>query len=259
MLRSTIKATTAALLMISAVMLTNPATVKAQDSSVSVEASLDFYNIYLWRGLLLTDDPVFQPYVGVSFEAGPVTITPNIWGNMDLGDANDNEGEFNEIDYAIDFSGDISDTVSYSAGALWYTFPDTDFDDTLELYVGLYFGVPLNPGVTLYWDVIEAEGVRIQFDVGESIPLVEDDSMAVSLDLGASIAIGDQNFNEFYYGTDDAAFTDFSLSAGLPIAFGDNLSITPTITQSWLVDSDISDASDDSANFLYGVSVGLAF
>ena len=61
----------------------------AEDSAIGVDVSADFYGKYIWRGQNLSDDPVFQP--GVSITWGK--LTAGFWGNMDLTNINGNSGD----------------------------------------------------------------------------------------------------------------------------------------------------------------------
>ena len=66
-------------------------TTKAEDD-VSVGVSADFFNKYVWRGQNLVDDWVLQPGVSIGYK----NLTASFWGNLDLTDENDYEGEFSE-------------------------------------------------------------------------------------------------------------------------------------------------------------------
>ena len=46
---------------------------------------LDLFSSYVWRGLSLTNKPVAEPALWVSFPAGNASITAGGWANIDLG------------------------------------------------------------------------------------------------------------------------------------------------------------------------------
>ena len=75
------------------------------DGEVSVGASADIFSKYVWRGQNLVDDWVLQP--GASIGYG--NLTASVWGNLDLTDENGYGGEFSEIDYTLDYSGQVPD------------------------------------------------------------------------------------------------------------------------------------------------------
>lgn len=68
--------------------------------TLEVGADAAVMSKYVWRGILLTDDPVLQP----SLTVGCLDVSINILGSMDLTDVNDNGKEFNELDFTIDYS-----------------------------------------------------------------------------------------------------------------------------------------------------------
>ena len=61
----------------------------------SIDAALDYNSKYVWRGILVTDDPVLQPSITFAFKG----FSLNIWANMDLTDVNDNDGEVKGSDF----------------------------------------------------------------------------------------------------------------------------------------------------------------
>lgn len=248
-----------ALLISALVMMVSPMALALDGVDVSVAA--DYYSKYVWRGQECFDGSVFQPSVGIA--KGGWSF--GIWGSMDLEDDNNNSSEFTEIDYTIDYSGEISgvEGLGYSVGGILYDFPnnggDPETDSTFELYVGLCMDTLLSPSVTIYQDV-KSDGTYVSLAAGHSIELDED----LALDLGASLGWGSDKYSEAYWGayTDDAALNDLALSASLPLSFGE-VSVTPTVAYVMIVDSDIEDGLDaadaDSDFFFAGVSVSMEF
>ena len=57
---------------------------------------LDLFSSYVWRGLSLTNKPVAQPAVWVSFPAGNASITAGGWANIDLGKYDDLADDISE-------------------------------------------------------------------------------------------------------------------------------------------------------------------
>lgn len=121
------------------------------EDELGFELTTDFAGKYVWRGQLLNDDPVFQP----GFSATYGNITAGIWGNLDLTNYNDRNGDFLEMDYYLDWSDDLPDVegVSYSVGLIYYDFPGSyangaRLPDTLEAYLGLSFDLPASPSIT---------------------------------------------------------------------------------------------------------------
>ncbi|MFI4913377.1 MAG: hypothetical protein ACIAQZ_17095 [Sedimentisphaeraceae bacterium JB056] len=228
---------------------------QAFEADIAGDISVDYNGKYIWRGQLLSDDPVLQP--GIGFGIGNLYL--NIWGNMGTTEYSGNSGEFNEVDYTIDYSDAITDVLGYSIGAIRYDFPNTGFDATTEIYAGLSLDTVLSPSVTVYYDIDEADGVYVSFGVGHSIDL--SDTMA--LDISAALGWGDEDYNTFYWGVADDAANDLSVSVALPIAMGD-WTLTPSVNYVSLMDSDLrasnayaTNSDNDKSDYFYA-GIGLS-
>jgi hypothetical protein len=232
---------------------------QAFEADIAGDVSVDYMGKYIWRGQLLSDDPVLQPGVGFGFDLGPGSLYLNIWGNMGTTEYTGNSGEFNEVDYTIDYSGAITDTLGYSIGAIRYDFPNTPFDATTEVYAGLALDTFLSPSVTVYYDIDEVDGVYVSFGVGHSIDLSE----TMALDISAALGWGDEDYNTAYWGVTDDAANDLSVSIALPIAMGD-WTLTPSVNYVSLMDSDIrasdmfaTNSDNDKSDYFYA-GIGLS-
>ena len=157
-------------------------------SALSISLRGGFVSSYMYRGLLLYPGVSFQPSVGAFYSLGDLgTIGASLWAQVPLEedqqtvvffDENGNRitqdlnQKFFELDPTISY--DITfDTVTVSAGHIWYTDPGYGKDeifvngvqqnlserapDTAEFYVGLALDVPLQPQFTLYYDYREIE------------------------------------------------------------------------------------------------------
>ena len=225
----------------------------AEDGSgLGVDATLDFNSKYVWRGQNLVDDWVMQPGATTTIEG----FTFGIWGNIDMTNENDERWHCTEIDYSVDYSGDLTDLIGYSLGYIYYTFPQGS-NDTQEVYGGLSLDTILSPSVTWYYDCDEANGSYVAFGLGHTIEMTEE----LALDLGLNVGWGDSGYNEYYWGVDDEGFNDLTVSAGLPIALG-SWTLTPSVTYAHLIDSDIraSDYYDSNSDYVYaGVGLSTSF
>lgn len=224
---------------------------------VSVDAS--YVSKYVWRGINLVDDSCFQPSVTV----GAYGLSLNVWGSMELTNENtypgygDTAGDFTEVDYTLDYSFAITDMVGASVGVIYYTFPNTGFDSTTELYASVGVDCLLAPSLTVYRDIDEADGTMVVFGVGHTLYSFEGENVSGSLDVGANVAWGDDDMNTFYYGAGSGlAFADASVSLALDV-YG--VSVTPSINYARLIDSDIRDNFADDDEVWFGLSVGYSF
>lgn len=219
------------------------------EGDVSVEVTTDFFSKYVWRGQNVTDDWVFQPGVSATYGG----LTGGFWGNLDLTDENDESGEFIEYDYYADYSGQITETIGYSVGGIYYYFPGGEA--TTELYAGLSLDVIASPSLTVYYDIDEVEGAYVAFGVGHSF---EGPDLPCGIDLAANLGWGDSSYNEAYWGTDGGELNDLTLSAAFPFEVGP-VTVTPSVHYVALLGSDISDVADDDSLFYAGVGLAYGF
>lgn len=224
---------------------------------LTVGVAADFFSQYVWRGQNVVDDGVIQPDVSVGYKG----FTGSIWANADTtGDVVD-DWEFNEIDYAVDYSNAVpgQEALEFSVGLIYYDFPNTAFDATSEFYAGLSADVPFSPAVRWYYDFDEASGSYIQFSIGHTIEKIKEwrEDCYCGVQAGASVGYGTAGYNEFYFGADDGALNDLTLSAGLPFCIG-SLTILPSIAYSTMLDDDVR-GPDNSDNLWGGVGVSYSF
>jgi hypothetical protein len=229
----------------------------AQDN-MEFEFTSDFNGKYVWRGQNLDDDPVFQPGLSASYKG----LTAAIWGNLELTNINGNSGDFSELDYSIDYSGNIPDVeeVGFSIGAIYYDFPGTTVPSTTELYWGFSLDTTLSPSITFYHDIDEADGLYISAGIGHSIEKIFElgPENPVAMELGASYGWGDSSYNKYYWGLNSSKSNDLALSASFPFEVG-GWTINPSINYVALISNGIKKTNaygtDDD---LFFVGIGLS-
>ena len=226
-----------------------------EESGIGVDVTFDFNSKYVWRGQNLVDDWVFQP--GASTTFGGFTL--GIWGNMDMTDENGEEWEFTEINYYVDYSGDLAEGIGYSVGYIYYEFPSAG-GDTYEFYGGLSFDTFLSPSVTWYYDADEVKGSYVSFTLGHSIEQIAklSEDMPIGMDVGLNIGWADSDYNAFYWDVDDDGFNDLTLSVGFPVQIG-KWSVSPSVNYVKLIDSDVRSSASDDDIFYAGISLGTSF
>lgn len=239
----------------------NPAPPAAVPCPVSVTLDSTFNSKYVWRGINVVNDPVWQPSATFAWQG----LSLNVWGSMDMTNVNNNQHNFTEVDYTLDYSHKVG-KATFSVGTIRYVFPHTGFPTTQEVYTGVALDAPLSPTFKVYKDVDESDGIYANFALSHTIPnLIRfSDKVSMSLALSAAVGWGDQKNNKFYYaGTNSSGLADLTVSVGFPIAIGDHLTIKPALNCSRLLDSDIRrnmrDAGLDPTNHWAGISFTYSF
>ena len=214
-------------------------------AQTEIGAQLDLFSSYVWRGLTLTNKPVAQPDVWVSFPAGNATITVGHWANIDLGKYDDPENDISESGglSAFNFAesnpyaevGFTAGKASLTGGIVAYIYPNdedapngglnSEFN-TWEAYGTVGFDVPLAPEFSLYYDFDKIKGAYLEGGVSHSVPLGE----SHTLDLGGAIgfSLGQDVSDDPSANFADDGFTHADFSAGVPLTAG-AFSITPLL------------------------------
>ncbi len=230
----------------------------AQDEQVfNADITIDYASMYVWRGIPVVRESVLQPGVAGSAYG----FTGSIWANIDMTDFNGTAGEFSEIDYALDYSGSVGDSVvGYSVGVIHYIFPTVGATDasTTEIYGGLSFDVPLSPFIAVYGDVNAIDGAYVQFGVGHSLEMEIDSDYSVGLDLSASFGFGSSGYNSGYFGIDEAKWNDFTIGVGVPFNLK-YVSLTPSFNMSTMISEEIGDTLSERTNYWFALSFGKSF
>jgi outer membrane scaffolding protein for murein synthesis (MipA/OmpV family) len=118
----------------------------------------------------------------------------------------------------------------------------------------------ITPSVYVYYDIDEADSFYVVGDLNYS----KDLSDALSMELGASIAFADEEFNDFYYGGETSdSLSDMTVYAGLSYALSDSVSLNGSLSYTYYPDSCASDAAEGSYSYddnIYGgVSLSYSF
>jgi hypothetical protein len=234
--------------------------------NIDFEFTVDFPSKYIWRGQNVVDDPVFQKGMTASYE----NLTATIWGNLELTNINGKSGDFSEIDYSLYCSSAIPgiEGVGYSVGLIYYDFPDCDADGircpgTTELYWQLRLDSTLNPSITAYHDVDEADGSYTSLSFGHSIEKITHltPDIPVGLDISSSLGWGSDSYNKYYWGTEQSKLNDLLFSVSFPIEIN-GWSLVPSLNYVTLLSDDIRDTDaygTDSDFFFAGISLSKNF
>lgn len=231
---------------------------EADDGYELPVASVDvgFLSKYVWRGIVITDDPVFQPSVNVDW----LGLSLNIWGNLDLTGINDNRGDFNEVDFTLSYTKAFG-PVEAGVGVVHYWFPNTAFPQTTELFATMALpDVPLTPSITAWFDVDEADGWYVSSDISHSLELPKlCGRFDWSLDASAGFGWASANHNNFYFGVNRSGWTDFHAALSAPVKLTHWLTAAPSISYTSLLDSQLRGAVADADNVVFGITFSVLF
>lgn len=243
--------------------LTSPLLLQAQ-TDLSYGAGADIVSEYVWRGQLLTDEPVIQPYVEVS--SGGLCL--NIWSSIDTTDTNEVGNEtyrIQEVDYTLSYGGTVTEGLDMEGGVIYYDFPGTGFDATQEAYVSASLSdILLTPSLTVYYDFDEVEGIYANAGIGHAFELSE----RLSLSLSGSLGWGDKDYNMGYFTVDDSGLNDtvddsglndLAISTSLDYEVNETFSMSFFLAHSELVDGDVEDAVNDSGITTGGIGFYFSY
>jgi uncharacterized protein Gcw-chp len=220
-------------------------------AQASFGVDLDLFSSYVWRGLTLTNKPVAQPAVWVSFPAGSASITVGGWSSIDLGKYDNLADDISESGGSSAFNfaefdpyAEVGFTVgkaTLTGGVTAYLYPNDDTApngfglltsdaNTVEIYGKLGIEAPLSPELSIYYDVDKIKGAYIEGGISHSLAASE----KVSIDLGAVAGISagqgipDDPLADESFNFADNGLTHVGLSAGVPFTAG-VFSITPVL------------------------------
>jgi uncharacterized protein (TIGR02001 family) len=239
-------------------------TVRADDKALpfDVELGVDVFSHYMWRGMVVNEDPVVQPSVTVSKDLFGGTVAFNVWSSFDLTDfseTNGSSGHLQEIDYTLSYGKSLTEWVDFETGVIYYRFPGDagTLPSTWEAYASFSFPATcfVTPSVTAYYDFDEVDGWYVKAALDREFAITE----AVTLGLSTSVGYADADYNAYYFGVDDSAFTDLNFGASLSYQVTENFSVGISAGYTLVIDSDLRDAVNDEDKFYTGVSASFAF
>jgi Bacterial protein of unknown function (Gcw_chp) len=219
----------------------------------TVGADLGLFSSYVWRGLSLTNKPVAEPDIYVTFPAGKASITLGGWANIDLGKYDDPDNDisesgglsgfnFAEFDPWADVSFPVGEKTTLTAGATAYIYPNdltatsngglNSDANTVEIYGKAAFDVPLSPKLAVWYDVDKIKGAYFEGSISHTLPASEKVSVVLGALAGFSAGQGEPDAAAIADGESfnfaDDGFTHLDLSAGVPFSAG-VFSFTPAL------------------------------
>jgi hypothetical protein len=221
------------------------ATAVPAHAQATVGADLGLFSSYVWRGVSLTNKPVAQPDIYVTFPAGKASVSLGGWANIDLGQYDDLAGDdlsesgglssfnFAEFDPWAEVSFPVG-KATITGGATGYVYPNdapgltSDAFNTWEIYGKVALDVPLSPKLAAWYDVDKVNGTYFEGSIAHTLELSEKISLSLGALAGFNAGQGPDGGSGDNANFADDGFTHLDLSAGLPLTAG-IFSITPVL------------------------------
>jgi hypothetical protein len=200
----------------------------------SGSATLILADKYATRGIVATTEEVVQGVVDITLSNG---IGLQIFENTDLTGVNGNERNATELDLLPYYAFDINDELSAQVGIVQYTFPNTEYTDSYELFTKLFYSIY---ELDFWYDVDQVDSWYASVIVAPTLNLCE------HWDVGLLGVLGyaGSKYNEAYFGTDQYAFNDLTASAWVSYTVN-SISTALSYGYTWLPDSDIREGAED--------------
>jgi uncharacterized protein (TIGR02001 family) len=141
-------------------------------SEIGIRTDVTLASRYIWRGFdcIADDCPAIEP--SITFEFGKSGVWFNAWSAFALADT-----DFVELDLVVGYDRALSEALSLSAGAGYFTFPSMpNYPDensaTPEVYAGVTLtSFPLSPNLTLYYDFNMGDGLYTTLSLSRGFPV----------------------------------------------------------------------------------------
>lgn len=224
---------------------------KQEDKAVTTgKVSLDAFTAYVFRGAVLNNGGVLQPSLTVNT---PISLYFNVWGNMNMGNRDKGQWEFNEWDFLVAYPLKLGQWVTVEAGVIEYDYPKQgriiekdgelllEHYDTREGYFQVTGDMFLSPTVKVYYDFDEISGFYGYAGVSHDHHLTE------KLSLGGSLKIGmaSPRYNNYCYEVEATALNDMTIFLSLAYALTDAVSFGLYGAYSAMLDGSVARGAED--------------
>lgn len=232
------------------------------------EASVDILSDYMWRGIILDDNPVWQPSVSLGYNTEDFGgIYFNYWASFDLTDRRNRMpygnnsrqcGSIQEQDFYVGYTKSFGD-VDFEIGHYWYDYPyngkrgTTGVNDPSshnagslgsDLTAGVFYNNPyITPGAEVLWNYSTMHGkdpsrVYFRFSVKHDFEITD----TVKLTPKSVLGVGDHEFTRSQIAgvMDDSRdnygveMTDWTQTLALSWAVTDYFTLGAKINYTWV-------------------------
>ncbi|MBA4387308.1 MAG: hypothetical protein C0404_04960 [Verrucomicrobia bacterium] len=212
-------------------------------ASPPVYVSAPIYSVYNWRGEVIDDRPVFQPYVSVTHKG----VTFSTWGNFPLTDVNATNRGFSEIDLTLSYALPVA-PMEVSVGVINYLPVDVDTFRLHEVFLtAKYPNGIVTPRLEVYRSFSDYVGCYIMAAISRDVEITEQLKVSCEFVTG----YGNAAWNTYSFGVDEAGLNDGAVSLTLKYAVSDALVISPSVKYVWLWESKMKAGSLATYNAAY--------
>ncbi len=212
-------------------------------SPVSVSVSVDVLSDYIWRGTICNDNPVWQPSVSATYDAGDYGwVAASVWSSFDLthkrGTANTSRrtAGLQEIDYTLSYGVELAG-VGFEVGHIWYTYPNNNGSSDQDLYATVSYANPfVTPSASVYWNYSDSAGtdpstLYYSFGLSHDFALTDALTLTPSASLGFGGNAWTKNVTDEAVGTE---LTDQTVGLSASYAVTDWLSLGAQVNYTWI-------------------------
>lgn len=176
------------------------------------------------------------------FHSGIVDLGWRYFENMALTDSVGTKGDVDELDIMPKYTFELPKDLSLVFGFAQYTFPNTEFENTVEIFGKLVHSLF---NFTYWYDVDEVGSWYTSASVTPNITFQE----VITVGLLGTIGYGGSGYNEFYFNTEQVAINDTVVGAYFSVTEGSFVT-TLSINRYMLLSDEISTGAEE----LYGKS-----
>ncbi len=221
-------------------------------SMLEGEAALTIAGAHVWRGEIVSVEPVFQPSALLDFDPWSFTL----WGSWEL-EHSEAYSQRSRFHATLDHLHESGEHI-FRSGLTAFLYQNSfrhSLKNTVELFLGYTLDRALLPTLIAHYDIGHFNGLYVAGSASHRFELIPD---AMALDIRANVGWGDRAYarDKFSlprytrerpeYEPSGAAFLDLTLRAEAPLRFSDRFKVVPGISFMRLLDTEIRNALRDS-------------
>ncbi len=248
------------------------ATAQAFEADINGNVDLKVTSAYIWRGVVVNDEPCVQPAVIFSSDTWAFTVN----GSWDLTKVEDSAGD-TRVDTTLDY-GWTSGKHMLRPGVVAYIYQDESGSrskDTFEVFTEYALDIPALPSLTVYYDFGEIGAFYTTLSISHDFNIIKD---KFPVELRASVGAAEEKYNNAIFSfpadeekgieafqPDKSSLVDLTLggSVTIPVSKDDNAQLVPGIKYMTLLDSEIKngvkDAGEKASEIAYSLTYSFYF